>query len=142
MEDDIVEHPTHGLLGLKRSSTNQTGYVDVNKKELSGGRVGYYAKTRFDLNQKKQSKVGGSFNDARECAINLAVYLKENPPIPLDVAGRKVGWLRVAVSSSCSHLARPGSRNTGVPMPARAARESDDNKRCTPTARRYAWGVT
>ena len=90
MDDEIVDHPMHGQLSLKRNN-KPSGYVNVNPKMLAGGKVVYQAKARLDLNNKAQTKIGSSCADARECAINLAVYLKQHPPTPL-VAGKKVGW--------------------------------------------------
>ena len=85
----VYHDPVRGQLTLKRSLTSATGYVDINKRILAGGKVVYYAKTRLDLNKKKQTKIGDTFNDARECAIELAAYLKEHPPVPKD-GGKKV----------------------------------------------------
>jgi len=68
---------------LERSSTNETGYKDVNTKKTASGKVGYYAKTRLDLNKKDQTRLPGElFNTPLECAIYLATYLKEHPPAP------------------------------------------------------------
>jgi hypothetical protein len=87
--NEVYHDPVRGQLTLKRSLTSATRYVDINKRVLAGGKVVYYAKTRLDLNKKKQTKIGEPFNDARECAIHLAAYLKEHPPVPKD-AGQKV----------------------------------------------------
>ena len=85
---DFCDDPVHGVLDL-RAKVDGTGYMEVNKRVLATVKVVYYAKTRLDLNEKAQSKVGGNFDDARECAINLATYLKEHPPVP-KVPGKKV----------------------------------------------------
>ena len=85
---DFYNDPVHSVLDL-RAKVGGTGYMDVNKRVLASGMVVYYAKTHLDLNEKAQSKVGGNFDDAKQCAINLATYLKEHPPVP-KVPGKKV----------------------------------------------------
>ena len=87
--DEVYDDPVRGRLTLKRSNIAASGFVDINKRILAGGKVVYYAKTRLDLNKKDQTKIGDTFNDARECAIELAAYLKEHPPVPKD-GGKKV----------------------------------------------------
>ena len=86
---EVYDDPVHGKLELKRK-WDGTGYIDVNKRVYAGGRVGFYAKTRLDLNEKKQTKVGGNFGTAEECAIFLATYLKEHPPVPKVPGGSKM----------------------------------------------------
>ena len=61
--EDIYNDPALGPLNL-RSKVGGTGYVDINERRLANGKVVYYAKTRLDLNEKGQSKVGGNFSSA------------------------------------------------------------------------------
>ena len=86
--EDFHDDPEVGRLEIKRSQSS-TGYVDVNEAKRAKGKKVYYAKTRLDLNEKEQSRVGGYFDDKRECAIHLAKYLKKHPPKPIDPS-RKV----------------------------------------------------
>ena len=87
---------------MKRK-TNEIGYVDVNERSLANGNVVYYAKTRLDLNDSKQTKVGKKYDTARECAINLATYLKEHPPTALD-PDRKVPPVHPKAKAFCLPL--------------------------------------
>ena len=89
---DFYDDPVLGQLELPRG-TSCTGYENVNKKELANGSVVYYAKMRPDLNEKKQTTLPGTFATPRECAIYLATYLKEHPPVPKRIGG-KVRHLR------------------------------------------------
>ena len=83
--DEHEDHPVHGRLTLK-AGTGETGYRDICKKVLKGGKVEYYAKTRLNLNGKAQTHINGSNSDtAREAAIKLAIHLKYNPPVPKRV---------------------------------------------------------
>ena len=93
--EDFYDDPELGRLEIKRG-TSQTTYVDVCEKKLAKGKVVYYAKTRLDLNEGAQSKVGGTYENARECAINLAKYLKQHPPKPVAPCGRHLGDLHLA----------------------------------------------
>ena len=78
-----------GPLELK-SGKGESGYENVNKKADNGR---YYAKARLNLNLKEQTTLSGQgigFVTARECAIHLASYLKEHPPIPKESGSKKV----------------------------------------------------
>ena len=92
--EDYYDDPVLGRLELKRNNDphHATGYVDINKKKLSGGNWGYYAKTRLNLNNSKQTRLPGEcYKKAREAAIYLATYLKMNPPVPKVSGSKKAG---------------------------------------------------
>ena len=90
--DDFYDDPVLGRLMLVRGA-GKSGYKDVNPKhegdKADGKVLGYFAKPRLDLNKKEQTRLPGNlYKDPRECAIYLATYLKERPPVP-KVSGRK-----------------------------------------------------
>ena len=87
--DEVYNDPILGPLELK-SGKGESGYENVNKKADNGR---YYAKARLNLNLKEQTTLSGQgigFVTARECAIHLASYLKEHPPIPKESGSKKV----------------------------------------------------
>ena len=105
--DEFYDDPVLGRLDL-RAKLGGTGYVDINRRIHADGQVTYYAKTRLDLNKKDQSKVGGPYPSPREAAINLATYLKQNPPIPKRKVRSAPDELAACVSS-CTCLIVPRS---------------------------------
>ena len=87
--NEVYDDPVLGPLKLKKSGKGESGYENVNKRPNGL----FYAKARLNLNFKEQTTLSGQgigFVTARECAIHLALYLKEHPPIPKDSGSKKV----------------------------------------------------
>ena len=95
-----IDHHIHGMLQVRRSSANDSGWVDICKRAKGNG-FEYYAKTRLDLNFGKQTKIPDTtFADPRMSAIELAAYLKKNPPVPK--ISKKVRAADAPLSSVCT----------------------------------------
>ena len=80
--------------------------------------------------------MGGNFSSARECAINLATYLKQNPPVPLDKS----------LKARRSYAARCLVRFYLITCAARIVRaqrkkKDDDEEQELGTAVRPAWVI-